>query len=613
MSFRYTAIAIALLTIGAVHADASVLNTGFLDSQANRDADLTMTDVPHNMLSVGDTLFLSWTPRVLGTMRYSTSFRGPNANDYPNRIQNPIVRSAGHLEIRCADLPVGLFYCVVDGGEQGYSAVFRVIRMASVAPQMTFPITGQGRQGIDHVTPTFQWRPVQGVPYYHIIVSDQPFEITEDEEGAITVEGANLIWQAITPELELMYGRPDPSGYFDSENIPPLVGSLDRNNRPSYNWIVLNNYGNNVLYTSTVTGGISAFEVEIRPPFDAPELLAPEAGSLVMSDDVLLRWTQIPQANSYFVYISKEEITPGGSQGLIPAWNSQTTLTSITCPARDVLGSGRFVWKVLAANRQAYGAISDSASFYVSLETGEVTFYTYTTGDQHLGNVEITVETLEGLFYRPFGTDDNGSHTRDIPVGRYRFHANRAGFEEAVSNTVTIENQRQYTIRLTLQPLPSSILGTVVNEEQRAVVSATVTALNRQTNARVTTETDVGGEYQLIVNPGAWVISASAIGHAPSREVSIQVEGGENYDFDAEQGALMVDLYEYTISGTVQNPQGQGIQLADVIIDGANGQRMIAHTPEGGSYTFLVGVGNWIMNARKPASILKAATSRFRL
>ncbi len=606
MTFRKYFPAILLVFLLVSIGWEGIVNSGFLISQANQDADLTMTDVPHNLVNFSTEFNLRWTPDVRGSLRYSTSFRGHTPEDYQNLVDEPVLSENGHLVILGGDLPVGIIYCIIDGGDEGFSAVFRVIRAAEAAPEMTSPITGVGRAGIETVTPTIRWQPVEGVPYYHILLSDQPFDITEDEEGQVKVEGANIIWQAITSQTSIMYGIPDPSEYFDAENTPPLVGHMDRDARPRYTWIVLNNYGNHPAYTSTITGGVSGFEIEVEPPFDPPELVSPEAGAEVAGEEIIFRWTQVPRANSYFIYVAREEITPGGSQGFMPIWNEQTTFSTIACPAGEIFSNGRFVWKVLAANQQGRGALSDTASFSLFIETGEVVFRTYSAENRPLENTEVAVETIEGVAFRPFATDDNGYHLHNMPVGTYIFHGQKAGFSEEISRTIEIEADERYAVNLTLDPLPASVVGSVEDEDGEAVSRATIVALNRQTGSSFSTETDIGGEFQIDVDPGAWAISATADGFAPSEETSIQIDAGQNYDFNAEHGPLAMQSYAFTVAGVVRNPGGQPIHLAEVIIQGSEGQRYVTHTPESGTYSFVVGIGEWIMNASKPGFYLES-------
>jgi len=599
-----------LLIIGPTQiCYAGPVNVGTLASQANQDADLTLTNVPRNITNPDDQITIRWRPGVRGQLRYAMAYSGEEPRDYPNVLREPVRADTGFVTLRGNQLPVGYLYCIIDGGNAGYSVIFNIIRAAGSAPQMTAPISGQGRVGINTVTPVFRWEPVAGVPFYHIIVSDQPFRLEQDDQGQTRVQGANLIWQAITSETSIQYGIPDPSDNFDNSLIPPLVGSMNRDNRPRYAWIVLNNYGNSPEYTSIITGGVSGFEVEVQPPFDEPENIAPQARARLASREILFRWTQVPEAVSYFIYVSREEVTQGGSRALVPAWSGQTTMTSIACPAADIFIEGHYVWKVLAASRQGRGTLSDTASFDYIVRAGRVSFTSQDVNRAVLQFVEINVEPIDGPAVPAFATNDMGTYTRQIPVGAYRFRGSKNGYTDTLSNRLTVLADSNYSVTLRLRPIPSSIVGTVVNDAGQSIAAAIVTAVRVPGDETTTCETNVAGEYQLIVPPGNYFLTASARGHRPSAEIGVTVQPQSNFDVDAHNGPFQLTPYRWTISGYVRNPAGQPINLATVIITADDGSILRAFTPEAGSYSFSVGQGRWRLNAVKPGFYLEAGES----
>ncbi len=611
-----TIIAIANPVIGGV------INTGFLVSQANHDADLTMRDVPRNLIEGSAEIDLRWVEAVGGELRFSNSFVGTQPEQYRNVIEDPIDSQNGFLRISSDDLPVGTIYCIIDAGDNGHSAIFQIIHTASSAPEMIAPITGDRREGVNTVTPTFRWQPVEGVSFYHLVVSDQPFEIT-NENDQVKVEGANIVWQAITSETSIMYGVPDPSEFFDSDNIPPLVGHDEdhREDRPRYAWVVLNNYGNHPAYTSSVTGGVSGFEVEVESPFEPAEIIAPEDSADVNADEIIFRWTQIEEASSYFIYVARKEITPGGSEALVPAWNAQTTETAIGCPAGDIFMAGRdneqddddergnfgqYVWKILAVNQQGRGSMSASSGFQYYVESGFVVFRSFAEGGASLQFVELTSEAVDGAALQPFSTDDDGYHERYVPIGTYQFFGNKIGYAESESEEMEIETDGRYNVSFTMEPLPASIIGSVTDDEGSPIAAATVSGVNQQTDEEISTETNISGEYQIDVEPGRWNVSATADGFEPTEEISIAVEDGADFDMDDEHGPIELIPYTFTISGNVRNPAGQPIQLARVNISNADGTSFSTYTPEAGTYSFTIGPGEWLINATKAGFYLDA-------
>ena len=240
-------------------------------------AGLTITDRPLDLISPADTVLIRWAEPQRADLRYATRSGGGDASNYPFIISNLLVDRPGHLAFQPGEqLSPGIHYCLLTGGS-GTSDEFLLLVESTSAPLTVSPRTAQGGAGIETVDPVFRWRSVPGVPYYHLLLSDQPFRIQEDESGELCVTGANIIWQAITAGTSLPYGTPDPSGTLPLSQIPPLVSGL------RYNWLVLNNYGNHPALSSAVTAGPSGFEVGVEPPFPAPQLIEPAQGAMLMN------------------------------------------------------------------------------------------------------------------------------------------------------------------------------------------------------------------------------------------------------------------------------------------------------------------------------------------
>ena len=88
---------------------------------------------------------------------------------------------------------------------------------------------------------------------YWLIVSSTPFDIVEDDQGSISIEGATVVWQYITKSTTADYGDINRESPFTDE-APPL------NANQEYSYTVLNVYEeNNPVYTSPVFGGIVPF------------------------------------------------------------------------------------------------------------------------------------------------------------------------------------------------------------------------------------------------------------------------------------------------------------------------------------------------------------------
>ena len=353
------AIGVFLLVAPAWAGD--LINIGLINSTENLDQDLVLQQVPLNITEAGDTLEIRWSPSTTGVLRYAIGSPGNNIDAY-TVLNNPLQSTPGRILVRASRLPVGQLTCVITAnGGTDQSAFFQVLRASASAPVPTNPITAAGGAGISTVTPNFSWQPVNGVPYYLIFVADQPFTIVQGDDGT-RVEGANVVWQAITSATSIQYGVPDPSGTIENEMIPPLTGNPTPGNRPRYNWTVLNCYGNSIEYTSSVVGTVAGFELQVASPFSPPQLISPAGSAEVYDEEILFQWSHISQATSYLVYLSRFETYANGTEILFPVWRVQTTDNAVICPAASILQNERYNWKVIAADGQGNGALSDSSS-----------------------------------------------------------------------------------------------------------------------------------------------------------------------------------------------------------------------------------------------------------
>lgn len=583
-----------LLAFFAGTAGAGVINQGLLRSTANTEADLNLTSVPLNITEASDVIELTWTPAVTGVLYYAVGTPGEDLSLY-TPLANPLDSAPGILHVRGDQLPVGRLTCVIVAGNDR-SMFFTIIRAAAVAPTVTGPITSSGGMGIGTVTPIFSWEPVTGVPYYHLLISDQPFQITQDAQGT-RVEGANIVWQVITPSTSIQYGVSDPSGSFTNLLTPPLVGGTDPDSRPRYNWVVLNNYGNSPAFTSTVVGQVAGFEVEVSSPFPAPELIDPPTGSVLSGIDIQLHWSLVQGASSYLVYVGHIEETAGGSEGVVPVWQVQTTDNAAAMPASALLQNGRYSWKVIAADGQGFGAISDSSSFYYSLESGTLTINTFDDAGNILQFCTIDFEVLDGPGLLPIGTDDAGYVQRDIPLGTYILHASKDGYTEAVSDPVAVTSGSAQTVQLSLSPILSSIIGSVEDTGGSPVASALVFA-ERQDGTVEQAVTGVSGRFELILDPGFWTLHAERNGYENSMDRTVSLGAGETVDIDDAGGPLLMQSFSQTLSGSVRNGEGEPIHNAEVRAEFGD-VVMSGFTDQNGVFSFLVGNGTWTVSAFK--------------
>jgi len=580
-------------------------NEGLLTSQANLDAGITLTFVPEALLNPGQTYHISWTPTtVQATVRYGYNPGGAIPANYPFSIVTP-ANSNGTWNFDPAVLPAGLLYVMLTNSANTLTSIeFILIRESTSAVSMIAPQSNINlATGIPTTTPTFSWNSNPNVNYYHLILSDQAFEVETDPiTGELSTTGANIIWQVITPGTSIDYGQPDPSNYFTNINIPPLIGDLTGLNRPTYNWVVLNNYNGTPATSSDVVGELKAFEVAVQPPFASPILLEPDSGEVISSNTIIFEWTSITQASSYHVYLTKEEIDPEGTSSVYtPVWYVQSTINAAECPAGNLLNTGNYRWKVIAEDNQGQGTMSIPSDFVYTTASVLAKFYVKTTANIPIQGTQIDFLPIEGPSLPATLTDQGGYAERVIPYGTYILELSKTGFVTTQTPQLVIDSPAD-TIPNNYQMLAASAAasGTVVNNQGTLVTFATVTATRTSTGEEFTAETNNNGYYAFELSPGTYQFQASKTGYTSSaiRTVAIQVE--QNVNINNYGGPLQLTINLYSLDGYVVNPGGEPISLANVIC--TSGATTYEYTTgDNGYYDIDVGPGTWTLTASKPA------------
>ncbi len=599
---------VVLIMFLTLPVNAGVINQNLIASPENQEALLQLNAVPLTVTESTSDVILTWSPAVTAQLYYSNGAPGNNRALY-RRYAGPQNSSPGRLEIEAANMDIGWLTCFL-ASVQDTSVFFTLIIASPQAPQRISPSSPRGGEGIHSYTPDFIWDPVDGVPYYQVILADQPFTIEQDENGT-RVEGANIIWTVVTPETQIQYGVPDPSGVIRNVFVPPLIGDITPD-RPRYNWLVLNNYGNHPAFSSTVTGGITGFEVEIAAPFARPVNTSPAHNSTIFGGDIRFTWSDIPEAVSYFIYVSRLEISEGGSSATILIWSDQTTTNAKTCPAANYLENAHYVWKVMALNEQGRGTMSDTTGFDYVTEAGRLTIHTYErfegppVRNVALGFCTVDFQVVEGPAIIPTMTDDNGYYSREIPVGVYIPVASKDNYQTATGQAVTIVDGGQVNSSLYLTRLPYAITGSVQDDEGEAVNNAQVIANGPE--GQEETLSNINGEFSFNLSAGTWefVVQKDGYEQAEARIVNV---GGDNPSIDLDLpgngGTFILTPFTYRLSGYIRNRQNLPIANANVRIE--NDVREFQYnTAENGFYNFTLGNGLWTLAAARPGFYLES-------
>ncbi|MCK4591103.1 MAG: carboxypeptidase regulatory-like domain-containing protein, partial [Candidatus Latescibacteria bacterium] len=354
--------------------------------------------------------------------------------------------------------------------------------------------------------PVFSWQPNPGVPFYTIAVSDEPFVI-EKENGEQKVKGVNAVWMATTPEVSLQYGQPDPSGSFTS-SAPPLLPDK------TYNWIVLNNYGNTLSTTSDVTSTPKDFWLAQEAEISAPQNMYPETGSVLNYEDnsvITFQWSQVTEAASYHIYLSEYREVVGGSKGFYPVWDAITSDPLIDLEARYLLINAKYTWKVIVEDAEGHIAASDTTSFVYDIPIATVDIKTrIMSGDteQVLPYATVKIIPIDGsVDITPILIDDSGHYEKVIAIGTYIIAIEKKGYETRVDTLVLTEDPLpdpdndggDIEHKVLLSPSPAQFYGTVVDSSAGdiPVEGATVELTSADQTISTSTLSDVNGNFSI--------------------------------------------------------------------------------------------------------------------
>ncbi|MDZ7270323.1 MAG: carboxypeptidase regulatory-like domain-containing protein, partial [candidate division KSB1 bacterium] len=503
---------------------------------------------------------------------------------------------------RDVGMGLGLYFCRIRLGALS-SDEFTLVVEAPRAPTLVAPLGP-----VKTVSPTFQWQPVEGVPYYLVIMTDQRIRIVQDPvTGEYSIEGANPVWAVLTPECSVPYGAPDPSGTFTSV-APPLAPGGE------YWWVVLNCYGPTPELSSTVQSGVGSFRVDMPAPnVRAPTLLAPPDKATLAGANILFRWEAVPNAVAYHFYPFKVELE-AGVEVVRPIWETviATTNTALDFPAGRSLVKGNYLWKVAAVGANGVEVSSSARAFSYEAPSATVNLRTWDDratpqrdDDIPLPRVTVSYEAIEGVdLGLPLATDTEGKRTGiTFAPGVYVLEARREGYAPT-RDTLSVLSGRTYEVNLNLRPEPSSVRGSVKDQTGQPVAAATVRATHslRPDLVRETTSNQLG-DFSLALPPGSWRVQATKAGFRPSSEVAVETKAGETTQLPA---ALRITRNQNSLSGTVVNDGGVAVYGATVVAT-LGADRMQATTDATGRFAFTLYDGYWTIQASKAGFVSSPA------
>ncbi len=591
-----------------------------------QSTDYIIIDAPVGVISADSLVWVKWTGASRtgypspdsGVIYFSKSPGGKKIANYKDSVivfeadslnnryfppSNSSVPMRG-IAFRAARQPkmgTGVFYTVVAYKVQGKTFISNEFQIIIENPNAV-KITGPAGT-TNSLTPTFQWKANSGVPYYHVILSDDLIKVNSEEGGKIDLKGLSIVWQAITPNTQITYGAPDPSGTITAEPPPLSPGK-------QYSWVVLNNYGNHLAYSSTRYDIPGNFKVE-GTPLKKPICIYPKGGAFSSATDPVIRfkWTNLDEnANTYKLYAYTTQEYEGIKAQVI-VWQtevmalSSAETMSVDVNAKSVFTTNSYSWRVIATDQKGAGTAGDTVGFRYEVPTGRLVLRTQEqisnnglVTKSNIGLVKMQFEVLDGSMEAPlfFYTDTDGYLSRERPAGTYRITAVKNEFESQ-TQTVAISSNRTSELTFILSRPQATVYGKVVDQSGKGINLVTISGISDLGDS-LSTQTDALGNFVFNCYGADWLIGANKNGYKSVLSEKVSVNNGENVNFST----VVMSRNPVTLSGTVRNASGIPILGAKVtlLFDGRIIEEIPA-TSQNGTFSFFVQPGIYTIAASK--------------
>jgi hypothetical protein len=500
-------------------------------------------------------------------------------------------------------LPVGVYYGVLtDSDETTYAAIqieasgdpsihySREIRFAVETDQTARLLAPTGT--ITERVPTFEWEAVPGATAYALIVSSTPFLISSGARQITDIEGLNPVWVQVTTRTSVRYGEQPLSSALLQFSASPLVPGR------TYYYTVLNTYStSDPAFLSVRPGPSASFTLQNRGALPPATLTAPADASILTDlQEVVLTWDPLPGALSYDVSLF-ERLDQEGFSSDVQVFATNTSNTSLTVPARQVLRRGTYRWFVIANDREGAASVSATSSFRYRTAMGRFTLETRSAADgEELIGVTVSVRSTDGGYspVNPFVNRSGAELTDSLSVGSYLFTASKVGYA-SVSVPVTIRSNELVHVPMNLAPLPSRFIGQVVDQENAPVQNADVVFTGVLSGERFQSLTSANGVFSVDVEPGTYTLDVTKAGYRPAARVTLSI--AENQSVNLPDPFVIIDD-EVSVSGRVINQDG--IPVVQARITAVSGTQTLQTVSDGtGAWNLDLNEGSWSISAAK--------------
>ena len=608
----------------------AVSATALFAQQNNLQASFLLNRFPTWVVDPNETVEINWRNPIGGSnfvqnrIRFGRNPGGSNPNNYTQEITNFEWTGDDLTGIRFVpnDNPnfrPGINYVIVANPNGRTSNEIKIILKHTEQSSNLRPNLSTNDRPLDNATPQFSWTKPAGVPYSHIVLSDERIQVDSDD-GTISfgsVKGISMIWQAITANTRIIYGEPDPSGVFTAP--PPPLSPGKR-----YSWLVFNNYGNSPVYTAASDNDLvlpGFFEIAGQAR-RSPQNVFPASGdnlSIGTNDIIEFKWTNLDTAVSVYRVLVYTKASIGEIEAQMMVWSGEVTAgqfrgatnATLSMSAKDILSQNDYSWRVIAIYGDGSGQSGDLSYFSYSAPTGTIVVETFEEeGGFPLAGVEIELEVIEGTLEETvlFFTDDRGWAERNRAVGTSRITAKKRGYE-SVSQIITVSEDNTTNVRFTLhRPIPS-IFGRIIDEQGNPVDLANIAAVSDNGDT-VRAQSLPDGNFTMNCRPESWTLSVSRQGFLTRSGIRVILANNAIRNLEN----ITIERNPLVFSGTVRNDRGAAVTGAVVRIFSEDGNTEVASllsTPSTGRFSFSLLPGIYQLSVTKSGLVSHSSELRF--
>lgn len=574
----------------------SIYLTGLIIANSTFALVPRITSYSKPLLEINSNVIITWDDGSGSPIPSGTILYGYSHNNYTGTISQ---NAPGMVSFTPQSIGMtgGVYYCRVSNNADGdWSAEFKIY--IDVTDSVSY-ISPASNELLDNLTPVFTWQQLTRVPYYSILVFDGEPNIESGDSLTIT---ANVMWGAITNQTSIAYGTPDPSGYYNNLNPPPLMQGF------TYAWLVMKNYSGTPSMNSNDIITYRLFRVSPVASCNAPVLISP-ANSASMTDtaNIVLSWQPAAGANNYKVVLKRIEMGGIGANGYleVPVWSEYTNATNITVPANIAFNTNTYSWYVIALDSTGKGKKSAVWNFYYENTTDvelELHFVEVEPdGNTNVPGAIVFIETTTGVKLNnyPLVANGNGWYFYDVPAGTYNMTVKKEGFDTGLFSWTATQPgplNQEFTLIRSLY----NISGIVQDDIGSLVSGVQINATYSGTTYTVSTSSQTNGIFSFSAgrSNGDWIIIASKSGYKTAT-VTASVPPGE-FDFNLSEPIILTRNVN-TLSGKVTNDSAQGINNAEIKVseNGNPSNFYITYTNSTGDYTINLPDGSWVINVTK--------------